>query len=182
MKRIILILAATAATALFADEIKMKEVEALIDEKKADIVVIDKKEIGKYVKEKKKEPLVTTDIVTVDMHELVSQNQTLNIVESVAEAKKEKVIVDGFESFKSALLLEGSKQIEIEYKLNLSSGLKITKYLFANNMQNRFNPVKEILLKEAKKHSAIDYEAFADALNNMSEAVATEMIAELGGA
>ncbi|MDD5373306.1 MAG: hypothetical protein PHO62_07780 [Sulfurimonas sp.] len=157
-------------------EMKMVEAEALAKEKNVDVIIIDKKDLNKYVKEKSK-----TEVPT-ESHPFLSETVVIDAGAAVVpEMKREKIIVDGFESFKSALLLGNSKEIEIEYKFNLQSGLKIVKYIFANNMKNRYPDVKAVLLVEAKKHPTLDYESFRVALDDLNEATVDLMIVELGG-
>lgn len=163
------------STAVLAADLKMSEVEALMNDKNRDVVVIDKKELTKYIVESKKEVAVDTYMPVSDEPKPGSLAPAV-----VVEIKKEKIVVDGLETFKSSLLLEGNKNIEIEYNLDLFSALEITKYIFAENMQKeRYHHIKDTLLAEGKKFNAIDYETFSAACEDMSEATANELINEL---
>lgn len=178
MKKVVLCFLLGVTSALAAD-LKMIEVEALMNDKNKDVVVIDKKELAKYIVESKK--VVPVEVVPVDIYmPVLDEPSTPAVV--VMEVKKEKIIVDGLETFKSSLLLEGNKNIEVEYSLDLFSALEITKYIFAEKIQKeRYPIIREMLLVEAKKFSVIDYKTFSAACEDMSEAVANRIIHELGG-
>lgn len=172
MKKIVLCFL-LGSTAILAADLKMSEVEALMNDKNRDVVVIDKKELTKYIVESKKEVVAETYIPILEEPKFLAPAV-------VVEIKKEKIVVDGLETFKSSLLLEGNKNIEIEYNLDLFSALEITKYIFAENMQKeRYHHIKNTLLAEGKKFNAIDYETFSAACEDMSEATANELINEL---
>lgn len=170
----------------FCAELKMKDVDTLIEKRGSDVLVIDAKELRKYIKEKKEiaptvehiEVLKGITVVT-DIGDPI--NGSAPIVEATPiEIKKERFTVDGLEAFKSSLLIGNSKDVDILYSLNLQSALEITKYIFSQNMKEKYPKIKEILLIEGKKIDAIDFETFSSACENMSEGIADEMIAEFG--
>lgn len=188
MKWIIVFLASVGV--LFATDLKMKEVQSLA-KNNSNVMIVDKKEFEKYINEQKlqkakeeakKDISFTSNTIKERFFEpsapVVEEYQSDN--KEVAK-QKEKVVIDGLDSFKSTVLLLGQgRDIKVEYKVGLLEALEITKYIHSLNMQKQwYEPIKKVLLDEGKKlNDIIDYETFSDAVENMSEMVAQDMINE----
>ncbi|OGS70822.1 MAG: hypothetical protein A3F91_09925 [Flavobacteria bacterium RIFCSPLOWO2_12_FULL_35_11] len=155
MKKIYCILALVCI--VNGDEIKMKDIGAMISEEKK-VILIDKKDLSKFISDKKREA-TQGGVESIEMPQM-----------------RGEILIRSLKDYIGSINYLGGKTHEIKYEVGLASLLEITKYIFLHNLDiARYEEIKPLLLEEGKKYPKINQKEFRSALNNMSYALACEI-------
>ncbi|MDQ1268159.1 MAG: hypothetical protein QG567_736 [Campylobacterota bacterium] len=152
MRKIYFFIVLTCAA--FGDEMKIKDVNAMIGEEKK-VILIDKKDLNKFISDRE----LSHNIEVIEMPKI-----------------RGEISIKTFKDYINSLKYISDKNHDIKYEANLDALLAITKYIFLHKLgPERYEEIKPLLLEEGKKYQKINQKEFQSALNNMSYAVACEI-------
>ena len=193
------------------NEAPLNEIQSLIDTKNKKIYILEKKDLKDVLIENKPLPVITSNnfeskntivssepIQEIVMNNSNTENTTRNkslVVNKPIEKKVNDVssiptnlvntpvaitVVDNITNYNeyiNSIKSTNTKNITMSF----SDLIKATKYVFDNNLENKYSSeLKPKLLEEAKKIGNIDMLFFEEALNNMNKQTINELASNLG--
>jgi hypothetical protein len=144
-----------------ANELKLNEINKLVNHENKKILVVNKSELNNYI----------------TSEEQIKKEQIKKSEEIMAEKKIDPIIIDTYNKYITHL-----KDSNKKLNLNIMDLLYSTRYVFENSIQNKhYKELRDLLLIEAKKYQEIDYDFFKDAVYNMNLKTANELINAIKG-
>lgn len=159
-----------------------EDIPLKINEKPFQEIIIDNSNNSEFEKVSNVETnkMVDKKISKVNDQSLIIEKPKTSIIkETVVQKENEKinslveVNITNYNEYINNIHVNSKKNI----KMNLVDLLKATKYLFDNNLENKYKEeIKANLLKVAKEDKNIDYAFFEEAVSNMNQQTINELV------
>ncbi|WP_323585503.1 hypothetical protein [Aliarcobacter butzleri] len=159
-----------------------EDIPLKINEKPFQEIIIDNSNNSEFEKVSNVETnkMVDKKISKVNDQSLTIEKPKTSIIkETVVQKENEKinslveVNITNYNEYINNIHVNSKKNI----KMNLVDLLKATKYLFDNNLENKYKEeIKANLLKVAKEDKNIDYAFFEEAVSNMNQQTINELV------